>query len=247
MVGRAADTAGWRLDLRADAADLPRVIAARRAATDDREVRLHLAGARPDRWPDDETITELVAGGVALLEVEGEVLLGAEDAAGSLAFLRFLRDSLSHGLRVRWDGRLGMGLPVRAISHLPPPAGGATLALNPAVAAWRRRFTYGRCYWRSGPGFAQVSDSRAGRAGASWTLADPLTVDLFTRLMRPLAVADCGEGPAVERALADLCGREIVLRLGDRLLSLPYRLRHWPVMYRPDRDDLRATFEPRAE
>jgi hypothetical protein len=239
------ETAGWYLDLRATAADLPQVVAARQKATDDREVRLHLADDAPRRWPGDGEIAALVAGGVAAVEVEGEVALGVEDAPGSLEFLRFLRDSLSHGLRVRWNGRIGAGLPVRSLSHLTPPTGGAALAFNPAVAAWRRRFTYGRCYWRSGPGFAQVSDSRGGRTDASWTLSDPPTLDLFLRLMQPADIADCGEREAVDRALASLCEREVVVRLGDRLLSLPYRLRHWPVMYRPDRDDLRATFEPR--
>jgi Family of unknown function (DUF5825) len=239
------ETVGWYLDLRATAADLSGVIAARREAVDDREVRLCLADVAPRRWPGDEEIAALVAGGVAVVEIQGEVALDAEDAAGSLEFLRFLRDSLSHGLRVHWNGRIGAGLPVRSLSHLTPPSGGATLAFNPAVAAWRRRFTYGRCYWRSGPGFAQVSDSRGGRTDASWTLSDAPTLDLFLRLMQPTDIADCGEREAVDRALATLCAREIVVRLGDRLLSLPYRLRHWPVMYRPDRDDLRATFEPR--
>ncbi len=236
---------GWYLDLRAGVADLPDVIAARQGATDDREVRLYLADGAPRRWPGDEEIAALVAGGVASIEVDGEVALGLEDAAGSLEFLRFLRDSLSHGISVRWNGQIAAGLPVRSLSHLTPPTGGATLAFNPAVAAWRRRYTYGRCYWRSGPGFAQVSDSRGGRTDASWMLSDPPTLDLFLRLMQPAAIDDCGERETVDRALAILCEREVVVRIGDCLLSLPYRLRHWPVMYRPDRDDLRATFEPR--
>ena len=240
-------TDGWRADLWAEPADLPRVIAARRAATDDREVRLHLLGAGPRPWPSDEETRELVVGGIALVDVVEPVRLGDDAADDSLDFLRFLRDAMSHGLRVRWDGRLGAGLPVRAVSHLTPPAGGASLALNPAVAAWRQRFAYGRCYWRAGPDFVLVSDARAGRVAAAWTIADPVTVELFTRLMQPTAVADCCGDPATARAVADLRDKDLVLQLGDRLLSLPYRMRRWPIMYRPDRHNLQMAFAPRAE
>ena len=240
-------TGGWRVDLWAEAAGLPQVLAERREAADDREVHLHLLSAEPRRWPSDEEVRELVAGRVALVEAVGEIRLGEETPDTSLDFLRFLRDALSHGLRVRWHGRFGAGLPVRAVSHLIPPAGGASLALNPAVAAWRQRFTYGRCYWRAGPGFVQVSDARAGRAAADWTIVDPVAVELFTRLMQPTALAECCGDPAAARALADLRDKALVLQLGDRLLSLPYRMRHWPIMYRRDRDNLQAAFEARAE
>ena len=240
-------TDAWRVDLSADTAELRQVIAARRAAADDREAHLRLSGAEPRRWPSDAEVRELVAGGVALVSVVGEIRLGEDTADTSLHFLRFLRDALSHGLRVRWDGCFGAGLPVRAVSHLIPPAGGTSLALNPAVAAWRQRFAYGRCYWRAGPGFVQVSDARVSRAAASWTIADPVTVELFTRLMQPAALTECRGDPAAARAIADLRDKELVLQLGDRLLSLPYRMRRWPVMYRRDRDDLRAAFEARRE
>jgi hypothetical protein len=232
------DDDGWRIEAWAEPAQLSALVASRLAAQDGREVRLHLDRVASHDWPAESDVHALARCGVAQVEVAQEVTLGAETAPECLAFLAFVRDCMSAGLAVRWSAQLGSDVSVRALSHLAPPTGGALSALNPALAAWRQRFAYGSFYWRSGPGYTHFSDARADAFAPRWTLSDVRTVELFGLLQRPTARVALGENAATAAALDDLRIRGVIVDVGGWLVSVPYRIRRWPVMFKRERNSL---------
>ncbi|MFY0580666.1 DUF5825 family protein [Cystobacter fuscus] len=98
-----------------------------------------------------------------------------------------------------------------------------------ALERWREGHAYGRCYWRSGPGFVLVRDCRVGRDAARFTIDDPATLRTFLALGIPRRVSEVRTDAAAEDALVRLLEERLVLQLGEWLVALPYRLRRWPV------------------
>ncbi|MDF5754395.1 DUF5825 family protein [Spongiactinospora sp. TRM90649] len=141
-------------------------------------------------------------------------------AAGTGAdAVAWLRDGLSDGDTPRW--RVA-GLPeaqVPLLLHLPPPE-----SADGPHDRWRSGFRLGLCYYRRGPGFVQVKDVREPERSASFVLDVPELVEVFLRCLRPTRAADVD--PDAAGALLD---ERLLLRLGDRLVTLPYHMRRWPV------------------
>jgi hypothetical protein len=189
-------------------------------------------------WPDERALAQLVSAGIGEVEVESEIPLDAALPVDTLNFLRLLRDATAVGVWVRWRARLGTGLSVTSICHLPPPSGGTGLALNPAVAAWRESFRPDRFTWRAGPGFVIITDLRGGDVTRT-RLDDRTVLAAYERLLAPTAVADISDA-----AFELLHGRAIVLRLGDVALALPVRQRRPPILYRRSIHSFQAVFEP---
>ncbi len=178
-------------------------------------------------WPDGDELGALAAGGLGTIAVHGPLRIGRAEAEQSLAFIRFLRDCESWGVQVAWHGALGDGIASYLLSHLAPPAPALAEGEQGGEAAAADRC--GRFYWRAGPGFAVISDTRPGRPAQRLTLAGGAELELFDTLQRPVEQARCARTDAARRVLADLLAEGIVLRLGGWALSLPCRMRVWPV------------------
>lgn len=217
---------GETLGLRADASRLDALIAAWPAAADDNYSRVEVVGG----WPDAEQLTALTNLGICQIDIIELVRLSDEAPRQSLDFLRFLRDAHAAGIHVRWHGEIGPGLPVRAISHLPPPTGGA--ALNPAVTAWREQFEPALFSWRAGPGFILLRDHRSGQPPRRQVLDETPLLTALQRLARPVRRADWSGDAASTEALATLLAQGIALQLSDWLLALPCRARTVPIAVR---------------
>lgn len=139
-----------------------------------------------------------------------------EAAAGAVAWLR---DSLSEGELPRWRA---VGLPaaqVPLLVHLPPPESGGD-----EHARWRSAFRRGLCYFRRGPGFVQVKDVRDPTSSAGFVLDVPEVIEVFLRCLRPTPATGV-DADAAEVLLHE----RLLLRVGDQLVTLPYRMRRWPV------------------
>ncbi len=178
-------------------------------------------------WPDGGELGALAAGGLGAIAIGGVLCIGRAAAEQSLAFIRFLRDCESWGVQVAWQGSLGDGVAPNLLSHLAPPAPLLAEAAEGTATAPGDR--YGRCYWRAGPGFAVVSDTRPGRPAQRLTFSEGPELHLFHTLQRPVEHARCARTGAARRALADLVQEGVVLQLGAWALSLPCRMRLWPV------------------
>jgi len=133
----------------------------------------------------------------------------------TLRFLRRLREAAGDGAEVAWQADLPVA-DTRLLYHLPPPVAGPTLD------AWRAAYRPGLCHYRRGPGFLLVRDGRgAGPSVPETTLtgADAAAIEQF---LEP--------GPDDGSVALDrLAGLGLVLRLGGLALTLPYRLRRWPI------------------
>ncbi|XRQ15868.1 DUF5825 family protein [Actinomadura welshii] len=153
--------------------------------------------------------------------VPGSVHLGLRPVQ-TARFIAWLRDRLSEGIVARWHGRVTPALLDPALHHLPPPRGA-----DPETRDWRSRFRLGLCYYRQGPGFIQIKDVRDPAGSAAFVLDDPLLVRTFTRCLVPrsAADADAGETEAIDALVAE----RLLLRLDDLVVTLPSRMRRWPV------------------
>lgn len=185
-------------------------------------------GARP-AWPAAGDLQALAACDVGALIVAAPVSLGTGNPAPTLAFLRFLRDCGTHGLMVAWQGCFAAGLPVALLSHLSPPTAVCGRPDAEAVCAWQAAYLYGQCYWRGGPGFVAVRDTRPGRATQRLVLDTAAEQRLFAALQRPRRTASCREDAGDRAALAALVEAGVALRLSGWALSLPVHMRTWPV------------------
>ncbi|WP_375764746.1 DUF5825 family protein [Archangium gephyra] len=195
-----------------------------------RDVFLHLQGAAPTGWPSDGEIERLVALGVVEVEVPWWMELGEEQPEQSIHFVRFLRDAMSHGLRVDWRGTLTGETPAWALNHLEPPASRGEAAGR--LAAWHEGHRYGLCYWRSGPGFVLVKDFRKGeQEGARFTLDDPSALRVFAALTVPRRLGEVAMDAEEQRILAILREEQLALQFGEWLVGVPYRMRRWPIPF----------------
>jgi hypothetical protein len=133
--------------------------------------------------------------------------------AGILHFLRFLREAASHGITVAWEQAGDLGCDPVLLYHLPPPA---------ADPVWRAAYRYGLCHYRVGPGFLVVTDRRRGPAPTPQVLRDAAEVELLRKLDAP--------GPVDRSSAFDrLLGQGLLATYGSEALTLPYRLRRWPI------------------
>jgi len=150
------------------------------------------------------------------------VLLDPADPQRPLEFLAWLRDTHTEATEVSWHAVAAPGVDATPLYHLPPPAGGAD-----AFDQWRAAHRPGMCYYRVGPGFVQVKDVRQAETAARFLLDDAATVAAFTRCLRPGRLTDLAPD---ERAAAQLLVDErLLLRWGDWVMTLPSRMRRWPV------------------
>jgi hypothetical protein len=183
------------------------------AAVAPAEIPDRLAGV-PHRW--------LGAGEV---ELTGPLPL-AGALPGTAAAVALLRDCATAALRVRWWAGPEPDLDFGLLHHLPPPAGPPA----PGLDRWRRAYRYGSCHFRRGPGFVQVKDARDPAGPPVVLVADhPDLVATFLRCLdpTPLAALDATGRTAVDLLLAE----RLVLLAGGAVLTLPHRMRRWPVPY----------------
>lgn len=174
---------------------------------------LRLTGSPVGPRFDALTGESLYLTGVQVVRVEQRV-----QPDDTLHFVRLLREAAGYGVGVTWRGNLGRRVDPQLLHHLPPPVGGA----EPSMDRWRAAFRYGLCYYRVGPGFLLVADHRRTRHGVTAVLSDPDEIATLRDFAYP--------GPAAETAaFARLCDKGLVLRHGEAAVSLPYRLRRWPI------------------
>ncbi len=142
-----------------------------------------------------------------------------------LPVIALLRQAAAVAATVRWSLDLTVSLPAWQLAHLPPPQQASGVAAA-ELETWRRRFTFGHCYYRRGPGFITVHDARR-RPPVRQTLTAPVSITAIEELRQPRQVLSLD--PALQNALPDLARSGLILRLGDWAMTLPWRPVHWPV------------------
>ncbi|MFI7383228.1 DUF5825 family protein [Streptomyces sp. NPDC049813] len=146
------------------------------------------------------------------------------DGRAATQAVQFLRECLSHGLRVTYDVRPGT-YNLRALRHLPPPAERPAEAAE--LTAWRAGHAYGMLYHRRGPDFVTVMDRRERPASLRFTLDHPDLLSAFDALHEAMPLDAL---PPVQREAADLLAAErLALIVDGWAVALPPRLRRWPV------------------
>jgi hypothetical protein len=152
------------------------------------------------------------------------VVLGPSTPERTVEFVAWLRDMQSDTVQVTWQATVEAGLDTTLLHHLTPPADRGT---DDAVRRWREAFRPALCYYRFGPGFVQVKDTRRTEEAARFLLDDPVSVAAFTRCLRPTRLTDLSRD---ERTAAEILAAErLLLCQGEWVTVLPSRMRLWPV------------------
>lgn len=144
-----------------------------------------------------------------------------------LRLLRVLRDATSHAVRVSWTLSGPPALPERTHTHLIPPQSGTGEAARRYADRWASAYRYGAFYYRLGPGFVAIKDVRDDADAAR------MVIDEGSEAF--LALAEAATRAEVEHLDAEVLETAaeagLLLYTDDRILILPYRMRHWPVPY----------------
>ena len=169
----------------------------------------------------------------AALETRGVLDLAKGGPEMLLWWFGLLRDAMTAGATVRWVGQWDDSVNVARLVHLLPPAprlaGRATTLLSPGEAAWRDEYRYGLCYYRLGLDFVQVKDMRRPDDRANYVLFEPAWIGVFLQCLTPTP-ADAFTGAKAEAA-EGLEDPHLLYRAGRSLVTLPYRMRRWPIPY----------------
>ena len=175
--------------------------------------------AAPLKLQSLELLEQLCRGGLRTVLIKKSLLGG--DAESSANWIRALREMTACALEVQWTLDPRTSIELRHLHHLTPPTG-----CSDAEVRWASEFRFGALYWRRGPNFVVVKDAR--REGISMlALDDPPSHAAFFD-----AMAGAHSGLANEPGYKELLQEGVLLNLGGRLITLPYRMRHWPVPFR---------------
>jgi hypothetical protein len=142
--------------------------------------------------------------------------------AACIARLRDLHTELTD---VVWYASIATEFDVMSLVHLPPPQpdGGRSAA----VAHWRATHRPAMFHYRVGPGFIEVRDTRQAVSAARFVLDDPVLLDTFTHCLQPHRLTDLSSD--AQGAALTLLDERLLLRLDDWIVTLPNRMRRWPV------------------
>ncbi|KOX02882.1 DUF5825 family protein [Streptomyces sp. NRRL B-3648] len=139
--------------------------------------------------------------------------------------VRFLRECQGLGLAVSWRATGTPPYDPGMLGHLPPPAELPDAA--DVLASWRAGHAHGVLYHRRGPDFVAVLDRRERGTAVRLTLDHPALHATFLRLLEPTPVAALDA--AGREALGLLTAERLVLSSGGWAVTLPPRIRRWPV------------------
>ncbi|BCL17848.1 DUF5825 family protein [Micromonospora sagamiensis] len=157
----------------------------------------------------------------------GTVLHFGRSPGEDLALLRYLRDVTSHAVRLRWRLAGLPCFPLHTHVHLVAPSGGVDADSTAHATAWAADYRYGSFFYRRGPGFVAIKDVRPESEDARLTIDEG--AEHFLAMAEAHTLADLE--PAAQELVDTVSGAGLLLRVDQRLLVLPYRLRHWPVPY----------------
>jgi hypothetical protein len=175
----------------------------------------------PDDWPD---LTELArlrdTQGVTEIEVIGPIRLDERDPVTLTSWLASLRDAVTALVAVRWTGQVTLPPPlVATLVHLPPPTGTDN-------QSWHDLHPGSALYFRRGPGFIQIKDTRRSRPRMIITLDNPAELELFQRIARPVGI---GELAGLHDQLHEFLDAGLAYQAGDLVVGIATHLRRWPI------------------
>ena len=158
------------------------------------------------------------------IEVTEPLDLGGE-GRGTAEAVGVLRECQGLGLGVDWRATGSPSYDLGVLRHLPPPA--ELFCCPSELARWRGGYSFGTLYHRRGPGFVTVLDRRQEGTAVRLTLDHPDLHATFLRLLTPAPLDALGP---TQREAADLLAAErLVLVTGGWAVTLPPRVRQWPV------------------
>lgn len=150
-----------------------------------------------------------------------------QSPAEDLDLLRRLRDATSDGIRLHWVLGGVPFPPLRSYVHLVPPRRGVDEATTEHARRWQADYRYGSYFYRVGPDFVMIKDVRPGDEPRRLTIDEGS--DHFLAMTKARTVAELDAAATDQLEVAEEA--ELLIRHGYVLLTLPYRLRHWPVPY----------------
>jgi hypothetical protein len=141
-------------------------------------------------------------------------------------WVRLLREATALSVPVSWQLTNDPPIDVGLLAHLSAPT--YIVGVKPEVPLdeWRSKPQGRTLYWRQGPDFIQVRDTRIGRVAARWLLDDLPTQRVFRSFLEPQDTPLESSGP-----FRDLSEAGLLLVQNAYSVALPYRVVQWPIPY----------------
>ncbi|GGM23453.1 DUF5825 family protein [Dactylosporangium sucinum] len=160
------------------------------------------------------------------VQVDQRMVLSSAEPQATISFVTRLRDLQSASTDVLWHGLVTADIDVTLLVHLAPPQPDADM--DGRMDHWRTVHRPGLCFFRTGPGFIEIRDTRRPLGSAArFVIDDPDLMDAFKRFLNPCRLADLS---AIHQEAAQLLLEEqLLLSLGGWVTALPNRMRRWPI------------------
>lgn len=178
-----------------------------------------------ESWPSEEEIARLIKVSVSEVYIKHPITISQQDAQRSLEFIRFLRDAISYGLQIEWKSIFKKSANIRYFIHLPPPSSGIKSRV------WNREYSYGKMFWRKGPGFILIKDMRSVSKQTRYIFDDMASLEAFQNIQTPIHLSEMQYSSKIKDAIHEFISEGIALQIGEYILALPYRMRNWPIPY----------------
>ncbi|WP_157061759.1 DUF5825 family protein [Alicyclobacillus ferrooxydans] len=178
-----------------------------------------------EEYPSFEELSNMIDSGAE--RCEATVKFDLNSPGSTVHAIEFLRNAMALGMRVSWRLILESDIELSNLYHITPPS--SCNGDTSVVKKWAENYHYGSFFWRKGPDFVIIKDTRDENNSSQFVIDDPETLEAFYKCLTPqqLRNIDIVDNPIIE----ELVSEGVILKLGDWLLTLPYRIHSWPVPY----------------
>jgi len=157
--------------------------------------------------------------------IHERITLDGNDLHQTASFVARLRDLHSEATDVVWYASMSADFDVTPLVHLPPPQPEGTSAAP--LEYWLEAHRPAMCYFRVGPGFIEIRDTRQLPVSARFVLDEPILIDTFKVCLQPRLFAELP--PRGQEAARLMLDERLLLRLDDWITTLPSRMQRWPI------------------
>ncbi len=181
-----------------------------------------------DDIPDVAALEEAACAGLSGLRLGTspiDISPDGDETRRTLKWLRLLRDCTACGLLVDWQAGEGVRQLSPLLYHVTPPQ----CDEDERLASWRNIHRFGIFYWRSGPEFISIIDRRNAAEADQFTLETAEHRLAFTEAENVVSRSVLFDRYGT--ALTELEQEGLILSVSGWSLTLPFRMRHWPVPY----------------
>ncbi|MFD9623907.1 DUF5825 family protein [Streptomyces virginiae] len=169
-------------------------------------------------------VPEIRGGRVGQVHLDRPVRFG-QNLHTDILLIYLLRECATAGISVHWAVDVAPKWDTRLMHHLPPPQRGAKT--DPKIESWIDSYRHTSFFYRRGPGFYLINDSRYSKYAKRYRLRLDGQSDRFEQIQEVCNISSSNQ--EIHELISKIEPIGVVFRLSDWVISLPHRMLKWPV------------------